>query len=476
MRKSIYLKILATYVLVILITLAAVGGLQVFIVQAYLMDSKEKELLVRSKDLADVIKPMLSRGRDPREIIFMLNRADRTLGTEFWVVDQHGIVLVAAADHLYCEGNALESADLATLRAGKVSVRRGQSQFFNEAVIRAATPLMEEGEFIGAVILYSPVAGINDTITKMKELHFGTAVVGLVLSIIIGFMISRQITRPIVEISSATQSIANGNFKDRVRVSSQDELGRLAESFNNMAQKLDEYDNLRQEFIANVSHELRSPLTSIKGFIDALVEGKPKDEAEKNQYLSIIQTETNRLGRLVNELLEISRFDNDSISLNLEPFPIETVIKRAIATLRPQAAAKQLTVKVAVPAGLPACFGDEDRIEQVVHNLLENAIRYTPTGEKVLITARLLEDKILVEIADKGQGIPPEHLTNIWERFYRVDADRSRARGGTGLGLAIVKEIVEKHGGEVGVDSEEGIGSTFSFSIPIDNGRIEVRG
>jgi signal transduction histidine kinase len=468
MSKSIFMKILATYIAVMFTTLAIVGGLQMIMVKAYLMDSKEKELLVRGKDLAEIIKPMLSSGQDPREIIFMLNRADRILGTEIWVVDHTGKVLVAAADHLYCEGNQLNPKDMQMLNSGKVSISRGQSQFFQEAVIRAAVPMMDESKFIGAVILYTPVAGINATVSKMKELHVGTAAVGLIISIVLGFIISRYITKPLIEISSATNRIAHGNFQDRVRVTSQDELGRLAESFNDMTQKLGEYEDLRRSFVANVSHELRSPLTSIQGFLNALVEGKPKDEAERARYLAILQTESNRLGRLVNDLLEISRFDNDSVPLNFEPFPLEIVIKRALATLKPQAEAKHIVVKIAIPAGLSSCFGDEDRIEQVFHNLLENAIRYTPENEKILIAASLQGDRVLVEVADKGPGISPEHLTHIWERFYRADQDRSRAKGGTGLGLAIVKEIVEKHGGEVSIESKMGIGTTFGFTIPME--------
>lgn len=467
MRVSLFIKILATYVLVVFFTITVVGGLQLLLVQNYLMDTKEKELLVKSQDLADIIKPLLISGQDPHPVISSLNRADRILGTEAWVIDNSGKVLAASADHIHCEGNVLEATDLQQLKSGQVSLRRGQSQFFQEAVIRAAAPVLEQGKFIGAVILYTPVAGINDTFAKMRELQSGTAILGIILSVILGFFLSRYITRPLREVSQVARRIAEGDFEERVRIKSRDELGQLGETFNYMTQQLEDYEKMRREFVANVSHELRSPLTSIQGFMDALIEGKSRDEQEKVKYLSIIQKETNRLSKLVNELLDLSRFDAQVVHFDMEAFPITTVINRATASLKPQLDEKNLTVKTVIPKDLPNCYGDEDRIEQVVHNLLQNAIRYSPKGEKILISARLLIDELLVEIADNGPGIPREELPRVWERFSRVDKARSRGKGGTGLGLAIVEEIIKKHGGQVTVESEPGEGAVFGFTLPI---------
>ena len=468
MRVSLFIKILATYVLVVFFSITVVGGLQLLLVQDYLMDTKEKELLVKSQDLADIIKPLLISGQDPHPVISSLNRADRILGTEAWVIDNSGKVLAASADHIHCEGNVLEATDLQQLKSGQVSLRRGQSQFFQEAVIRAAAPVLEQGKFIGAVILYTPVAGINDTFSKMRELQSRTAILGIILSVILGFFLSRYITRPLREVSQVARRIAEGDFEERVRIKSRDELGQLGETFNYMTQRLEDYEKMRREFVANVSHELRSPLTSIQGFMDALIEGKNKgDEQEKAKYLSIIQKETSRLSKLINELLDLSRFDAQVVHFDMEAFPITTVINRATASLKPQLDEKNLTVKSVVPKDLPYCYGDEDRIEQVVHNLLQNAIRYSPKGEKILISARLLTDELLVEVADNGPGIPKQELARIWERFYRVDKARSRGKGGMGLGLAIVEEIIKKHGGQVTVESEPGEGAVFGFTLPI---------
>ena len=466
-RNSIFLKLASSYLLVILIVLPIIGGLEMFLIRDYFLKNKERELLVRSRELATIVSPILLKQEDPRSVIVSFNQADRILGTEFWVMDKNGKVLAAAADHLYCEGNTLESTDLNHLKQGHVSLTRGQSQYFKEAVIRVATPILNKKELLGAVILYAPVAGVNETTSKMIQIYVGAAVLGFIIAALLGLLIARRITKPVLEASYVASKIAEGNFEERVRVLSQDELGTLGDAINNMTERLAKSERLRRDFIANVSHELRSPLTSVQGFIDALLENRASDEQERGKYLNIIQTETNRLGKLVNDLLEISRFESEGIIFDMGPFPISNVINRAVASLKPQLDEKKIYVRTALPKELPQCYGDEDRIEQVIHNLLANAIRYSPEEGKILISCRVADEEIYVEVADNGPGIPAEELTMVWERFYRVDKDRSRRKGGTGLGLAIVSEIIKKHGGRVTVESDTGEGAAFGFTLPL---------
>lgn len=467
MKTNIFFKILATYILVIFLAMAIVGGLQLFMQQNYLIDSKEKELLERSQDLAAVIKPLLINGQDVHPIIVSLNRADRILGTESWVVDKNGVILATSTVHAHCEDKCLEAIDLQQLKSGQVSVQRGKSLFFQEAVIRAATPIMDRGKFIGAVLLYTPVAGINEVFLKMRSFFIGAAVLGIFISTILGLFLSRYITRPLREVSQAARGLSEGNFEDRVKINSRDELGQLGETFNYMAERLANYEKMRRDFVANVSHELTSPLTSIQGFIDVLIEGKSKNKQEEGRYLSILQKETYRLSKLVSELLEISRLEGQRVHFDMESFPVSLVINRAVAILKPQLDKKNLKVKITVPKDLPQCLGDEDRVEQVVYNLLDNAIRYSPPEGNILICVTPINDEILTEIVDNGPGIPKDELPRIWERFYRVDKARSRSEGGTGLGLAIVQEIIKKHGGRLTVESEEGEGTVFGFTLPV---------
>lgn len=467
MRNSIFFKILVSYVLVVIIAISVIMSLQAFLTKNYLMENKEKELLVRGRELAVIVGPILVKGQDPRPVIVSFNQADRILGTEFWVIDQKGKVLAASADHLYCEGNTLESADLEQLKRGHVGLKRGQSQYFKEAVIRVVTPVLDNGKLLGAVVLYAPVAGVNEASLKMRHIYIGAAFLGVIVSIALGLVLSRYITRSLREVSVAAGKIAEGDFDQRVDTKTEDEFGKLGQSINNMTRRLADSERMRKDFIANVSHELRSPLTSIQGFIDALLDGRHTDREESKKYLTIIQKETYRLSKLINDLLEISKFDSQGVQFNMEPFPLNTVINRAIVSLKPRLDEKNIIVKTAIPLDLPLCDGDEDRIEQVIHNLLSNAIHYSPVEGKILISGFLRENEIQVEVADNGPGIPAEELPKVWERFYRVDKDRSRRKGGTGLGLAIVREIIKKHGGRVIAESEQGEGAVFGFTLPL---------
>ncbi len=474
MNKSIFSKLLASYIGIVLVAIAIVGSMQVYLVQNYLIKNKEQELVVRSQELSAIVKPFLLTNLDPGPMLVTVNRADRVLGTEAWIIDKYGKVIVASADHLYCLGNTLEQVDLDQLKSGKVSIRTGQTEYFKGAMIRTIAPIFEENEFIGGVILYSPVKGVNDTTKIMSKIYLGAALLGILISICIGFLLTKQITRPIKRVCEITKNIADGKFDECVEVKSKDELSVLASSINHMTKRLSELEKMRRNFVANVSHELRSPLTSIQGYIDALIQGKAKDRQDETKYLQIVQQETHRLSRLVNDLLEISRFDSQTALFDVDEFPLRSIVDRALTSLKIQLEGKHLSVKVDVPQNLPFCYGDEDRIEQVIYNLLDNAIRYSSHEGAIIICATSLNEEIIVEITDFGQGIPPQDLPSIWDRFYRVDKARSRSEGGTGLGLAIVKEIVDKHGGQVMVESRLEEGSKFSFTLKQSESECET--
>lgn len=469
MKNSIFYKILISYLALIFLAIAIIGGLQSLLVKNYLMENKEHELTVRGRELADIVGPEYIKGEDTRSYIVAFNQADRALGTEFWIIDSKGKVLAAAADHLYCEGNTLESADLEHLRKGQMSLKRGQSQYFNEAVIRVATPIMDKKEFVGAVVLFAPVKGVNDASSAMFQLYLGAAFFGVIVAAGFGWLLSRYITRPLAEVTRVAGKVSEGNFEELVEVKAADEFGKLGSAINHMIQRLSDSEKIRRDFIANVSHELRSPLTSIQGFVTAILEHKSKDREEELKYLSIIQSESQRLSNLINDLFEISKFDAQGIEFSMEHFPLGNTINRAVATLRTRLDDKNMIVKTTIPKNLPLCFGDEDRIEQVMHNLLSNAIQYSPVDGKILITCRHWQNEIYVEVADEGPGIPAEELEMIWERFYRVEKDRSRKKGGTGLGLAIVQEIVKKHHGRVYAESEPDQGAVFGFKLPVES-------
>jgi two-component system phosphate regulon sensor histidine kinase PhoR len=225
-------------------------------------------------------------------------------------------------------------------------------------------------------------------------------------------------------------------------------------------------ERVRKEFVANVSHELRTPLTSIKGFVETLRNGALSDPEKSLRFLEIIEKHTERLNRLITDLLNLSQIESGKIGMNLKSIYLGDVVSRVISNFKEIAEQKRQNIKINIPPDLPHVMADEGRIETVMENLLDNAVKYTPDHGEITISVFDKDDDIQIEIADTGMGIPPKDLSRIFERFYRVDKARTRELGGTGMGLSIVKHIIEAHGGNVRAESEAGKGSRFIFNLP----------
>ncbi len=278
--------------------------------------------------------------------------------------------------------------------------------------------------------------------------------------------LSRLIVAPLREMTSASRRIAEGNYDKRVRVSSADELGALGESFNQMAAQLEHTESMRRQLIGDVSHELRTPLTAIKGSMEGLMDGVLPATAETYQQ---IHAEADRLSRLVDDLQELSRVEARAYSLDIRDVDLSSLVATTLKRLTPNARAKRISLTSNLPRELPRLRADVDRLGQVLTNLAANAIQYTPEGGAVTISALVRQNEVEVSVADTGIGVPPEHLNNIFTRFYRVDKSRSRAAGGgSGIGLTIARHLIEAHGGKIWAESEgEGKGSRFVFTLPL---------
>lgn len=295
----------------------------------------------------------------------------------------------------------------------------------------------------------------------------GYAVTASVLAaLLVSFFLSRRIVAPIRTLTDASQHIAEGQYAERVQVNGSDEIAQLAARFNQMATQLEQVESMRRQLIGDVTHELRTPLTSIKGYMEGLVDGVLPSTPETFDQ---IHREADRLSRLVDDLQELSRVEAKAYSLDIHPMTVSNLVQTTVKRLAPQARDKHIILHPNLPADLPPLQADEDRITQVLVNLVANAIQYTPEGGNVSITAARQTDEIHISVKDTGVGIPPEHLANLFTRFYRVDKSRSRnAGGGSGIGLTIAKHLVEAHGGRIWAESKgDGQGSTFTFSLKV---------
>jgi len=292
-----------------------------------------------------------------------------------------------------------------------------------------------------------------------------SAVAAFVSAILVSLFVSQRVVTPIRQMMRASRHIAEGHYHERVQVVSKDELGQLARSFNQMAVSLEQTEAMRRELIGNVAHELRTPLSTIKGYMEGLIDGVlPPDPTTYQQ----VYREADRLQRLVSDLQELSRVEAGAFELDYQPVNMAELIQHNAARLRPQFKEKEVNLKLDLPFDLPQIQADEDRLNQVLINLIGNALQYTPTGGTVTVTAGTHSPELWVTITDTGIGIASEHLGHLFTRFYRVDKSRSRAGGGSGIGLTITKHLIEAHGGRIWANSSgAGQGSTFGFALPV---------
>jgi signal transduction histidine kinase len=288
-------------------------------------------------------------------------------------------------------------------------------------------------------------------------------VVAICASIGVSLFVSRRILEPIQRLITASSRIANGNYEERVKIADDFEIAELAASFNRMAEALEQTEQQRQALIADVAHELRTPLTTIKGYMEALIDGVVAADAET---FALIYHEADRMYRLVRDLQELSRLEAGQMVLDPRPLAVAEMVRGVTGRMQPQFDAKGVELSATVAADTGWVYADSDRLQQVLLNLLANALQYTSPGGRVVLRAFNERDKVCVVVQDTGIGIPPEHLSHIFARFYRVDKSRSRRGGGTGIGLTIVKHLVEAHGGSIAVASVPALGSTFTVALP----------
>jgi signal transduction histidine kinase len=321
-----------------------------------------------------------------------------------------------------------------------------------------------------AAVLSSGYFSVQFTAADLPGLHrslfqglIAAMIVAIGTSVAVSLFVSHRIVGPLHQVMDASRRIASGHYEERVHVQDDFEITQLADSFNKMADALAQTEARRQALIADVAHELRTPLTSIKGYMEALLDGvMPADQ----ETYSLIYSEADRLYRLVKDLQELSRLEAHQIPLELHPVAVLELIHGVIGRVRPQFEAKgvRLVGTVAPDAGF--VLGDADRLFQVLLNLLANALHYTPGEGRVQVTAYLERGQVCISVQDSGIGIAPEHLEQIFGRFYRVDKSRSRVAGGTGIGLTIARHLAEAHGGSITVGSTPNLGSTFTVALP----------
>ena len=441
----------------ILMMYAAVG----FAFRESERDRAFRELLAQARTVADL--GFNASGRPSRPLV----NAIREQSADVVVVDAHGRTVL---------GNAPAPSGAFRVLSGDEPFDTGTEQG-REFV---GVPVKRQGQVVGAVYLSHDVeeGGVVEAIVAtarfLRSVWWQLLVAGAVAAFIALFLariLARGMTQPLRDMAEAARRMARGDYGQRVRVRSRDEVGQLAGAFNRMAGEMEGLERLRRDLVANVSHELKTPISALRAHLENLLDGV---EDPNPVILTVMLEQSERLSRLVEQLLDLSRLESGDVPLEPEPVPLRSLVDRVVAELEVARPDRRPTIDNRVPQDLPPVLADRERIHQVLFNLLDNAYRFTPDGGLIAAGASTDPEGVHVWISDTGPGIAPEHLPLVFERFYRVDPSRASGDGGTGIGLAIARSVVEAHGGRIWAQSVPGRGSTFHFVVPgggVDSGR-----
>jgi len=380
------------------------------------------------------------------------------------ILDSQGYVYAVSDDSLlYLKYTKIDipSFEMDLLKSGDV-IEKDFVNKSNKKLKSYYRPLIDNNNFNGITILIE--SSKEARASKLFTIIWLAVLSAVVLSSIIAYYFAEKILlKPLSEINNAAKKLAKGEVEKRVHIDSEDEIGELADSFNIMAESLEKVDTVRREFISNVSHELRSPITSIKGFITGIIDGViPKDK--ENYYLNIVNDEVGRLSRLVADLLDISSMESGKFKLSILRMDINEIITLCILNLQGKIKEKNINVEVIFSNNHEYCLGDRDRIIQVVTNLMENAIKYGEEGGRIQIETYTKGELVYVSIFNSGSTIPKEDINKIWERFYKVDKSRTN-KVSTGLGLSIVRLILTQHDQDIWVNNIPEKGVKFTFTL-----------
>lgn len=471
-------KITGTYIAVALGGIGLVGAIGTWQINSFLDRRSARALEAQVAVVGDLVRHgdlSLDRPGDDEH----LRSIAHNLGIRISLIGKDGVVLFDSEvprDSLSHVENHLTRPEIVMANGSETGTDMRKSRTVGAEFLYAARrlrapgfPALDSGYVRGAL----NITELNVLDTQVATIMGLVGLLTLVVVAIVSSRVSNRISNPILTMAKTASAIRDGDLNQRVAVTGRDEVGELALAINGMAEKLssdiirlERLERVRSEFLGNVSHELRTPIFSLQGFLETLLDGALDDPAVNREFLEKAHRHAQRLNALLNDLIEISRIESGEMQMSLRYFSLGEFLEHMRDEMLPAAERKGITL--AVSPGIPPgedIYADRERLKQVMVNLIDNAIKYTEPGGSITLRAERSDDREFVRVSDTGIGIAPEHHSRIFERFYRVDRDRSRDAGGTGLGLAIVKHIVEAHGGTIGVESTPGKGSTFSFSL-----------
>lgn len=472
LKRTFFDKIIIVIMLLLISTFIGLASYTTYATQRVLVEEKQNNLINEANLLSEQTISSYIQGITSLEYLqIRFNEFEDTLKTSIWLFATDGEIIVASnlnnATNLPKNIKNLDS---------DINLEKGFTQtgnfynIFGSTMISIGVPIYTGEEQKGYLILHTAMTELDSLQDNMLSIMYMPFLVMLLVVGIVLAYLSGTVLRPIAKINNTAREYAKGNFEARTGVKRQDEIGELSDSLEYMASELSKLDEYRKNFIANISHDFRSPLTSIKGYLEAMLDGTIPVE-KHNRYLNTVLSESKRLTKLTTGLLELNDFDTYGPILKRKIFDIVDVIRETRNTVEGLCEEKHIDFRLKCPAENTMVYADKMKIEQVVYNLIDNAIKFSPNNGRITVTVYEKNEKIFVSVKDEGPGIQKDKQNKVWDRFYKSDSSRGKDKKGTGLGLSITREIIKAHGENINLISTEGAGSEFVFTLIKENSR-----
>lgn len=470
MKKGIGLKLFSTMMALVLVMILLLWLFQIVFLDKFYLSLQMNELTKKSNTIITQLEDLssLEEINNDKELIDELDSFSNSRNLSIDLLDNKGNAVYQSST-----GNEQQSPMMLNRYKNEFfhEIEQGQQvrtivnhpRFGNEFML-IGLPITIDNEISGALFLTMPVAQVQDTIDILSRQLLYITIILLIIAVLLAFVLSRNFTKPILEIERVARKIASGDLAVRVKGKRNDEIGQLALTINDMGKELSKTEELRKDLIANVSHELRTPLSLIKGYAETIKDVTGDNKEKRDKQLGIIIDESDRLSLLVNEILNLSRLQAGSISMVFKDFKIGKAIEQIKKRFEGICESLHIDLHAEVESDI-LVIGDEQHIEQVLYNFINNAVNHTDEGGIINISMSNLDRTVKIEVSDTGTGISEEALNHIWDRFYKVESSKRKKGTGTGLGLAIVKSILDAHKASYGVISTEGKGTTFWFEL-----------
>lgn len=468
MKQPIMLKLLISYIIFAFTGFGIIITITTTLSYRYFQTAEEKTMYQTANRIAneyDVNK--FNSITDYTRIKSTLSNMAPT-DDYIWILDMNAnLVYTSDTSKNAITKGAIESFNIEDFN-GNVSTKNKFNTYFDDEMLTVICSVTDNEKYntCGYILIHKPTSSITQKSSRIIDLTIVTGIILLILSFLPMFIVIIFVYKPLRKINAAAKEFAKGNFKvNSIEVNSHDELAELASSLNTMASQLAEREEYQRKFISNVSHDFRSPLTSIKGYIEAMLDGTiPNEKYEK--YLNVVLTETNRLTKLAAGLIDLSAVDSDDIVLFQTVFDLNSIIFDTVSLFEVQCQKKGVLIDLDFDSEIYEVYADKDKISQVFSNLIDNAIKFSDNDSIIYVHVYDKGAKVYVSVKDTGVGIAEDSIGRIFDRFYKSDTSRGRVKNSSGIGLSIVKEIVQAHGENIEVYSELHKGTEFIFSVP----------